>query len=364
MSNAEAEQPAVPTSGHHSPSNDGPSSLPAISQESNAVFISPPTHPPELTTARERLAWEDFIVGVGPGTRVVYARAVGRFTRHLESLGLSVSSATPRHVAIYIESLAARPGYRQRTAQHAMAIRTRKQHLAAIRHFYHHLVQRHAALLNPAASVRSPRLVVDRGETVAIRPEHIRQTLAAINTSTLIGQRDHAIIKVLSLTAARVGAVAKLTRGSVRLDMSSPWPRDEVLILEEKNAKRRQLPLAGELRQVLHRWLERIGPGEVDSPLFASLTPHRRQSRQLTGQDILRIVRRRLASAGLASAELSCHSFRAGAATALLESGLELSRVQDLLGHADPRTTRMYDARSRQVQGETMDRLNRLFRGA
>jgi len=356
MEDDEAGQPALPTVCQ---SASGTTGLSTSARQSNAVC------PPQLTTHRERLAWEEFIFGVGPLTRIVYTRAVRRFVEHLESLGLSVASATPRHVAMYVESLHAKPGHGHLSQRppRIMAIRTRKQQLAAIRHFYHHLVQRHAAIINPAASVRSPRLIVERGETVAIRPEHIRDTLAVIDTTTLIGQRDHAIITVLSLTAARVGAVAKLTRGSVRLDAASLRPRDEMLILEEKNAKRRQLPLAGELRGVLFQWLQRLGPGGVDDPLFPSLSPHRPSNRGLTSQDILRMIRRRLQDAGLPSTELSCHSFRAGAATALLESGLELTRVQDLLGHADPRTTRMYDARSRQVQSETMERLTRLFAG-
>lgn len=237
------------------------------------------------------------------------------------------------------------------------------QKVTVSRHFYHHLVQRHAAIINPAASVRSPRLVVERGETVPIHPEQVRRVLASINIGTLIGQRDHAIITLLSCTAARVGAIARMTRASVRLDARSPRPRDELLILEEKNAKRRQLPLTGELREVLFRWLQRLGPGDTDAPLFPSLCPTRLYRRPLTSQDILRLVRRRMDAAGVPSGQLSCHSFRAGAATALLDSGLELTKVQDLLGHADPRTTRLYDARSRQVQTETLDRLTRLLSG-
>ena len=354
MDDHEAGQPAAPTASHPAIATTG---LSTANPHSNMVC------PPQLVSPRERLAWEEFIVGVGPLTRIVYARAVQRFVRHLESLGLAVASATPRHLALYVETLVAQPGRHQHRPSRSMAIRTRKQHLAAIRHFYHHLVQRHAAIINPATSVRSPRLIVDRGETVAIRPEHIRQTLAAIDTATLIGQRDHAVITVLSFTAARVGAVAKLTRGSVRLDGIAPRPRDELLILEEKNAKRRQLPLCGELREVLFDWLQRTGPADPDGPLFTSLCPNRTPFRPLTSQDILRMVRRRLCAAGFTDPNLSCHSFRAGAATALLDSGLELTKVQDLLGHADPRTTRMYDARSRQVQRETLDRLTRLVAG-
>lgn len=116
-----------------------------------------------------------------------------------------------------------------------------------------------------------------------------------------------------------------------------------------------------ELRTVLLQWLQRLGPADPAAPLFPTLNLTRSGRRAMTGQDILRMIRRRLKSAGLSGHDMSCHSFRAGAATALLESGLELTKVQDLLGHADPRTTRMYDARSRQVQSQTLNRLTRLF---
>ncbi len=322
-------------------------------QQTNAVC------PPQLSTARERLAWEEFIVGVGPLTRIAYARAVRRFVTHLETLGLSVASATPRHVASYIESLAALPGFRQQHPPRPMAIRTQKQHLAAIRHFYHHLIQRHAAIINPASSVRSPRLVVERGETRAMDAGTVRRLLDTIDPSTLIGQRDRTIIILLSRTAARVGAITKLTRGSVHLHRDTPTAADTSLTLHEKNAKRRHLPLTPELRHTLEGWLARTGPGNPDEPLFFSIHPSRHIQRAMQPQDVLRMIRRRLVEAGVPSEGLSCHSFRAGAATSLLASGLELTKVQDLLGHADPRTTRLYDARARQVQEDTLLRLAR-----
>ena len=45
----------------------------------------------------------------------------------------------------------------------------------------------------------------------------------------------------------------------------------------------------------------------------------------------------------------SPHSFRVTAATDLLAQGVPLEDVQFLAGHADPRTTRLYDRRQRRV---------------
>ena len=73
------------------------------------------------------------------------------------------------------------------------------------------------------------------------------------------------------------------------------------------------------------------------------------------------MVRRRFRAAGVTIPGLTCHGFRAGAATVLLGAGMELTRVQDLLGHADPRTTRLYDARSREAQMDILSRLSTLL---
>lgn len=351
--------PPVPTSDH--PDGDTavlPASAASVlltSYSSNTVC------PPQLVSPRERLAWEEFITGVSPLTQIVYARAIRRFLHHLKATGVPVRAASPTIVHDYIDTLVASPGHRQHRPLRPASTRTRKQHLAAIRHLYHHLVLRHAAVINPAASVRSPRLVVERGETAAIRPEQVRAVLGAIDTDTPIGHRDHTIISVLTLTAARVGAVARLRRGSVTVTSAPHASPSDNIVLEEKNARRRRLPLTGELRSRLAQWLDRLGPCTTDAPLFPSMSPPHTTPRAVTAHDILRMVRRRLEAAGIVEHRLTCHSFRAGAATALLESGVDLTRVQDLLGHADPRTSRMYDARSRHVRQETLERLTQVY---
>ena len=354
-----AALPDIDVSAHPAvPPSDHPDTTPSVllsAHSSNTVC------PPQLSSGRERLAWEEFISGVGPLTRIVYARAVRRFLDHLFIYGLTAATATPAVVRDHIDALHARPGHRQHQTTHVAAIRTRKQHLAAIRHFYDRMVERHASVINPAASVRSPRLVVERGETSAIRPEQVQRVLDAIDTRTFAGHRDHTLILTLATTAARVGAIATLTRGGVVLNSPIDAPAEEFLILREKNDKRRQLPIPHELRAALSSWLQRLGPADVDAPVFPSVRNGRPTQRPLTGQDIRRIVRRRLLAAGVTSWRLSCHSFRAGAATALLASGMELTRVQDLLGHADPRTTRLYDARSREAQLDTVSRLSALL---
>ncbi|MBA3316096.1 MAG: tyrosine-type recombinase/integrase, partial [Planctomycetaceae bacterium] len=65
----------------------------------------------------------------------------------------------------------------------------------------------------------------------------------------------------------------------------------------------------------------------------------------------------RMRNAGL-SDRFSPHSFRVTAITDLLEQGVPLEDVQQLAGHADPRTTRLYDRRHRKVSRNIVERIS------
>ncbi len=80
--------------------------------------------------------------------------------------------------------------------------------------------------------------------------------------------------------------------------------------------------------------------------------------RPLTTKDILCMVKRRLTDAGLPARQLTTHSFRATVITDLLEQGVPVEDVQYLAGHADPRTTLLYDRRHRTVSRNIVERIS------
>ena len=77
----------------------------------------------------------------------------------------------------------------------------------------------------------------------------------------------------------------------------------------------------------------------------------------MTAGDMARMVKRRMKDAGLPS-RLSPHSFRVTTITDLLSQGVPLEDVQNLAGHADPRTTRLYDRRKRKVTRNIVERIS------
>ena len=292
-----------------------------------------------------RFAWEEFIYGRLPNhqTRRVYRRAIERFFEWCHDRQLELVRIAPADVGRYLDSL-------------PLAATTKKVHLAAIRHLFDELVTRHAVVLNPALSVRTERVEVIEGKTPEITAKQVRKLFATIDTSHVVGLRDRAIVGILVYTAARVGAVAKIRHGDF-YDAGDQY----CLRFNEKGGKSREIPVRHDLRGFLLDYLRAAGLDYSDktSPLFRTTTRRTKQltTRSMTADDMSRMVKRRLRDAGL-PLRLSPHSFRVCTLTDLLSQGVPLEDVQMLAGHADPRTTRLYDRRHRQVTRNIVERIS------
>jgi site-specific recombinase XerD len=290
--------------------------------------------------------WDEFFAGEirNPHTRTAYERAVRGFLGWCSAAGIDdLRRVAPGDVGRYQDQLTG-------------GTPKKKLHLAAIRRYFDRLVTRHIVMLNPAASVRGERYAVVEGKTPEISVEQARLLLRSMDASTVVGLRDRAVIGILIYTAARAGAVAKLRIRSLQHD-GSQWR----LRFEEKGGKSREIPVRHDLQGFILEYVETAGlrDGAKDEPLFRTTVRKTKQltDRGMTGIDICRMVKRRLRDAGLPS-RLSPHSFRVATVTDLLDQGAPLDEVQHLAGHADPRTTRLYDRRKKQVTRNLVERIS------
>lgn len=309
--------------------------------------------PPAIVTnagPNARYAWDEFFGDQidSDHTLKAYRHAVERFLAWCEDQGFELARIPPGNIGKYIHHL-------QTTDGESASKATKKLHLAGIRRLFDVMVQRHAVVLNPAASVRGPQLKITKGKTPATDPANARKLLQSIDTSHIVGLRDRAVLAIMMYTACRVGAVAKLRRKHFYTDGTQHY-----LHLDEKGGKDRHIPCRHDLQAFIEQYLQGAGtpPGD-DAPLFRSAE---RRTRRLThlpiqAKDIHRMVKRRLKDAGLPP-RLTCHSFRATTATDLLEQGVPIEDVQELLGHADLRTTRLYDRRDRKVTRNIVERIS------
>jgi site-specific recombinase XerD len=134
-----------------------------------------------------------------------------------------------------------------------------------------------------------------------------------------------------------------------------------VLRFQEKGGKSREIPVRHDLEGFILAYVEVAGIAAEakDRPLFRAGNG---RSKKLTGgpltsKRICELVKRRLKDAGLPK-RLSPHSFRVTAITDLLTQGVPLEDVQYLAGHAEPRTTGLYDRRQKKVTRNIVERIS------
>src|SRR4051794_32725645 len=286
-----------------------------------------------------------------PNTRKAYKRAVDRFLAWCRVRGLELRQVTSFLVGDYVEHhLVDRDG-------RPLSPPSKKQHLAALRHFFDNQQVYHGVALNPASSVRGPRYSAREGKTPAFDDRQVRQLLDSIDAGHVVAIRDKTLLMVLAYTAARAGAVARLRTMDYVTDGRS-WS----FHFGEKGGKLHQVPARHDLQLQMESYLRAAGlEGRSDkTPLFRTARKWKREltDRGLGGNDLLRIVKRRLRAAGLPEGAFCCHSFRATTATNLLKQKVAREQVQYLLGHSDARTTDLYNRTEKEVTRNIVERIS------
>ena len=277
-------------------------------------------------------------------TRMAYYRACVRFFAWCDEHRIGqLADIEPLHVAAYIETM--QSGFEKPSV---------KQHLAAIRMLFDWLVTGQIVATNPAHAVRGPKHVVKTGKTTVLDAEQARRLLDSIDTSTLVGLRDRALISVMTFAFARVGAVV-----AMRVEDYYPKGKRWWVRLHEKGGKRHEMPAHHNLEAYLDAYIEAAGIHDGGkTPLFRSAAG---RTGALTDKamhrvDAWRMIQRRAADLGF-RVKIGCHTFRATGITAYLEAGGTLENAQAMAAHESPRTTKLYD---RTGDAITLDEVERI----
>jgi integrase/recombinase XerD len=280
-------------------------------------------------------------------TRTAYARDIGIIPRRRAGQVPSwlawcrmagvhpVAGVTGMHVAVYARQLA--------SAELSPSSAARK--LAAVAGWYAWLERRGHIPASPAAGIARPRRPSARPATPGLTPDQALSLVRAADTAPGAQRaRTAALVAVLLFTGARVSEVI----GADVEDLGTERGR-RVLWVTRGDGQRRSLALPAPAAARIDAYLaERDGqdrprPHAPAEPrvLFATASGQR-----LFAADVWRIVRRLAARAGLPDElarhlgpEVMRHSF----ATLYLDAGGSLGDLQQVMGHADPRTTRRYD---------------------
>ncbi len=278
-----------------------------------------------------------------PNTRAAYMNAVADFLRFAPVAGLgSLAEIRSIHVSAYIEDIGER--YSPQTV---------KLRLAALRGLFDWLARHGVLETNPAAPVRGPAYTYKRGKTPILTAAEAKRLMESIETDSLVGLRDRALIAVMVYSFARVSAAVGMDVEDLVQTAGRSWLR-----LHEKGGKVHEMPVHHRLLEHLDAYLAAIGPQDVKSPVFRSAIGRTGKlgDQRLNRHDAYAMVRRRAIKAGVAE-KIGNHSFRGTGITTYLENEGTLELAQEMANHASPRTTKLYDRRGDKITQDAVERI-------
>lgn len=220
------------------------------------------------------------------------------------------------------------------------SVSTRNQRLAALHAFFRHIQLEKPEHLVVCQHILAVPLKKKEQATVNyLSVDGIRLLLSMPDTNTKGGRRDLVLLSLLYDTGARVSELTDITLADIRLESPA------TARLVGKGQKARFVPLVPQTAEMLRYYLSeksRYRPLQDDAPLFSN-----RVNQKLTRAGVAYILAKYAEAAkkqtpGVLPNILSPHCLRHSKAMHLLQAGVNLVYIRDLLGHADLKTTEVY----------------------
>ncbi len=274
----------------------------------------------DLTAFRNYMTAER---GMAKNTVLAYGRDLDRFAGWVAEGGLDdYLRPNLRELANYIGRL----------RDEQLAPPSVARHLVALKMFYRFLRIEERTDESSVELLNSPTLWERIPQVLS--PDNVEKLLAAPQAGDRFFLRDRALLETLYATGSRASEVVGLRLEDVYLDSS-------FLKCQGKGNKQRVVPLGRPAIAALRAYLGDMRPALTRAATDAPWVFVSRGGRALTREMLWVIVKKYVRRAGL-NPRVSPHTLRHSFATHLLSGGADLRTVQELLGHANIRTTQMY----------------------
>ena len=190
---------------------------------------------------------------------------------------------------------------------------------------------------NITIGVKAPK--IDRGHKKdAFSGEQIKQVMTGINTSTLEGLRNFALIGLITTAGLRTIEIVRANVEDLRLNAGQP-----VLFVQGKGRadKGEFVHVTPKVLKAITAYLRARGNVAGDAPLFASCS-HRNRGGRLTTRTVSSVCKKAMEVVGYISARLTAHSLRHTAITLALLGGQSIQEVCSFARHSNIATTMVY----------------------
>lgn len=210
-------------------------------------------------------------------------------------------------------------------------------YLAAVRKFFA-WTEAEGIYRNIAAGVKAPRL--DKGfKRDALSAEQLRDIISTVDTSTLSGLRNKAILALMSVCGLRCCEVVRADIQDIRINSGVA-----VLYIRGKGRsdKSEFVQLTNSVMKAIRTYLAARGATKDNEPLFTSCS-RRNFGQRLTTRSISSIAKRAMVAVGLVSSRVTAHSLRHSSVTIALLNGMSIQETSYFARHKNLTTTMLYN---------------------
>lgn len=216
------------------------------------------------------------------------------------------------------------------------SVSTRNQRLACIRTFCKYLKNKELSYFEICSNIQSiPNKKTHTRSLSYFSVEEIEILINTPNTKEKAGFRDYVLLLFMYETACRAQELCDLKINNLNIITNS------YVILNGKGNKERKVPLSENLKNILIKYIKEFNIAD-DEYIFKN-----KYNKQFTTKGIeytlkkyIKIARRKNSSKF--KDNYSNHSMRHTRAMHLLESGVNLIYIRDILGHTSITTTEIY----------------------
>ncbi len=214
-----------------------------------------------------------------------------------------------------------------RNPEYGLNAASRARKIATIRSFYKYLTTKaHLMEDNPVKDIDSPKLKKALPRYLTL--EESIQLLDSVQGKNQ--ERDYCILTLFLNCGLRISELVGLNLNDIQ---------GEALHVLGKGNKMRVVFLNDACKAALEAWLAVRRPivGRDQNALFLSS-----QNERMSRSTVHAMVKKRLLEAGIDASQYSSHKLRHTAATLMLQNGVDVRAVQEVLGHEHLNTTEIY----------------------
>ena len=208
---------------------------------------------------------------------------------------------------------------------------TQARILTSLHSFYQYLLANQLIKKDPTEQLSHPKL--EKKLPVFLNIKEVEKLLEAPSGSSLIGQRDRAMLELSYSCGLRVSELINLSYHNINL-------KEEFIRIHGKGNKERVLPMGEIAIDYLMKYETNARPvllknGQSDSYFLSN------RGSAMSRQNFFYIIKAYATQVGI-DKPLSPHSLRHAFATHLVQKGADLRSVQLMLGHSDISSTQLY----------------------